>query len=340
MLSKRQIVVGVGFWGLVFGIFVTVVGVGEFAAKIQAITPSQLALLLATVGAGTIAMGTCFYVISRSLNLGLSYVEAIFLNTSVSLAHNLTPFGQAGGEPIAAAIVSQRSGRPYEECLAALSMKDIVSFVPAILVFVFGGAYLVVFGHSVPDRLRPLVAGFTIMVALGLLAFTAIRTYPDKTRSVLHFLVGGLNRIVGRLPFLSSIDESEIENRVHNFADSLGDVATDKKTVILSSGFATLAFILQGCLLWIALSMISGVDISVVLAVFILQVSLLASGLPLPGGSGGVESAQVLMIVAMTDAATAPTITAVVLSRGLVFWTPIVLGSLTLTTIQAQVVAE
>jgi uncharacterized protein (TIRG00374 family) len=336
MLSKRKAAIGVGFWVLIFGAFVTLAGVGDFVDRLTAISSFEIALLLATVAAGTLAMGLCFYVIARSLDLGLGLIESIFLNTSIGLAHNLTPFGQAGGEPIAAAIVSQRSDRPYEECLAALSAKDIVSFVPAILVFTFGGGYIVLFERSVPEQLRPLFAAFTAVVVIAVTTFFAIRRYPTVTRATLHRLVGGLNRVVSHLPYITGFDEDEIEHRIHNFSDSMGQVAADRPTVVLSSAFATTAFVLQGYLLWLALQAV-GVDIPVILAVFIVPVSLLASGLPLPGGSGGVESVQVLLILATTaGAATAPTITAVVLSRGLVFWTPIVLGSLTLATVQAQ----
>jgi uncharacterized protein (TIRG00374 family) len=336
MLSKRQAAIGIGFWVLIFGAFVTLAGVGDFVEELTAITSSEVAVLLTIVAGGTLSMGSTFYVIQRSLDLGLSWVESIFLNTSVSLAHNLTPFGQAGGEPIAAAIVTQRTDRPYEECLAALSAKDIVSFVPAILVFSFGGTYIVLFEHSIPEELRGIFGAFTAVVVLAVSTFFAIRRYPTVTRTALHRLVGGLNRVVGRLPFFTGFDEKEIERRIHNFSDSMGQVASDRTTVVLSSALATLAFVLQGCLLWFALRSV-GVDIPVTLAVFIVPVSLLASGLPLPGGSGGVESVQILMILATTAGTpAAPAITAVVLSRGLVFWTPIVLGSLTLVTIQAQ----
>ena len=109
MLEKKQIAMGVLLWVLVFGAFVTLAGIGDFVDRLTQITPTELALILSAVGVGVVSMGSALYVIGRSVELGLGLIESIFLNTSVSLAHNLTPFGQAGGAPIGAAILSQRS---------------------------------------------------------------------------------------------------------------------------------------------------------------------------------------------------------------------------------------
>jgi uncharacterized protein (TIRG00374 family) len=335
LLSRRQVVMGVLAWVLIFAAFVTLTGIGDFVDTLQTISSSQLAVILATVSTGVVAMGSCLYVISRNIGLGFGWIETIFLNTSVSLAHNLTPFGQASGVPVGAAILSQRSKGQYEECLAALSVKDVVSFVPAILVFVGGGAYIVLFEQAIPNQLRPLFGAFALFVAVVVGSVLAVRAYPGFMLTVLQRLVGWLNRTAARLPLVPSLDPAEVNDRVTNFADSIGDIASDRVTVTVASALATTSFVAQGCLLWITLTAV-GVDIPVALAIFIVPVSLLASGLPLPGGSGGVEGVQILMILTTAGGARDATITAVVLSRGLVFWTPIVLGSVTLLVLQLQ----
>lgn len=333
LISKRQAGMGIIIWLLIFGAFVTLAGFKDFAATITQITPSEFAVILSAVAVGVLSMGSSLYVISRNLDIGISWPEAIFLNTSVSLAHNLTPFGQAGGAPIGAVVLSERSGSPYEECLAAISMKDMISFVPTLLIFSIGGPYLVFFEESLPDRLRPMFGIFSLLVIVAFLLVMGVRTYPELVRSLLQKLVKVMNRTIARLPVIPSLDEQEVEERVQNFSDSIGTVASHKPTMIAAITLATTSFVAQGTLLWLALQAV-GVDIPVILAIFIVPVSLFASGLPLPGGSGGVEALQILILGATTAAATTPTITAVVLSRGLVYWTPIVLGSLTLVVFQ------
>jgi uncharacterized protein (TIRG00374 family) len=335
MLSKKQVAVGVLFWALIAGAFVTLAGIGEFLENLNAISRLELVQILVAVGVGVVAMGSCLHVISRNIGLGSGWIEAIFLNTSVSLAHNLTPFGQAGGAPIGAVILSKRFDGNYEECLAALSIKDIVSFVPSILVFTFGGSYFLLFSETIPNQLRPIFGAFAAFVAVVVGSVLAVRQYPEFMRRVLQYLVGGVNRLAAWLPLVPSLDPSEVNERVTNFSDSIADIASDRKTVVLASALATTSFLAQGTLLWLTLNAVN-VSIPLPLAIFIVPASLLASGLPLPGGSGGVESVQILMILATTSAASSPTITAVVLSRGLVFWTPIVLGSFTLLGLQLQ----
>lgn len=329
MLNRNQVLVGVLFWVLVAGAFVALAGVSEFVETLTLISGHELGLILLVVALGLIAMGSVLYVIGRSVDLGFSPIESILLNTTVSLAHNLTPFGQAGGAPIGAAILAQRTERAYEECLAVLSAKDVVSFVPAVIVFVLGGPYLAFYEGSVPPELRPVFALFTAAVLIVCATALGIRRYPATTRRALKRVAAVLNRPLGRVPIVPDLDERELEERLDSFANSLGGVAADRRTVVVASALATTAIFTQGCLLWLALRAV-GVDISIVIALFAVPVSLLASALPLPGGTGGVESVQVLILVAVAGATTTPIITAVVLSRGLVYWTPIVLGSVTL----------
>lgn len=333
MLQKRQVVMGILVWVLVFGAFVTLAGIGDFIERLEMISWSEFSWFLVAVAIGVVSMGSCLWVIGRNLDLGGGLVETIFLNTSVSLAHNLTPFGQVGGAPIGAAILSQRLKGSYEKCLAALSMKDIVSFTPAILVFIFGGGYIVLYEQAIPDGLRWLFGAFSVFVIGICVSALAVWRFPEYMEAILRRIVGALNGVAKRLPLAPSLDPSDVNRRIDSFTGSIGQVASDKPTVILASALATSAFVAQGCLLWLALNAV-GVDISVALAVFIVPVSLLASGLPLPGGSGGVEGVQVIMIIATVGAGRESVIPAVVLSRGLVFWTPIVLGSITLLILQ------
>ena len=335
MLSKRRVVTGISLWLLVFGAFVILTGPDEFRGNVDAIGYDELAVMLVAVAAGVVSMGLCLYVLAHNLGLGLAAVESVFLNAAVSLAHNLTPFGQAGGIPVGAAIVSTRSTSRYEEVLAALSMKDIVSFVPAILIFVFVGPYLLVVEQSIPGPIRPFLAAFSLFVVLVCLLVVAVNRNSKTAHRLLQRVAAAVNRTVARLPRVPSLDGAELERRLDEFSGSLGDLASNRTTVVLSSAFATGSFLAQGTLVWLTFAAI-GAEIPLALAIFSVPVSLLASGLPLPGGTGGVEIVQVSIITVFVGVGTGSATTAVVLSRGLVFWTPIVLGTLTLLVLNIQ----
>jgi uncharacterized protein (TIRG00374 family) len=335
MISKRKAAFGILIWLLILGGFVALTGINEFLSTLETITAAEMGIILLPIAASVLLMGSTLYILARDLRLGISWVEAIFLNTSISLAHNLTPFGQAGGAPVGAAVLSDRSGQPYEKCLAAISMKDMISFVPTLVIFLIGGPYLMVYDQSLPPEMRPLFGVFAILVVIALGAVAAVRRYPTALKNHLARLATGANRATSRLPLLPSITEGEVRHRVDNFSLALGEIATNRVTLLLASGFTISAFVAQGTLLWLTLQAV-GVDIPIMLAIFIVPVSLFAAGLPLPGGSGGVEAVQIIIIGGLASAATGPTTVAVVLSRGLVYWTPIVLGSISLVVFQLQ----
>jgi uncharacterized protein (TIRG00374 family) len=339
MLSKRKAAFGVLMWLLILGGFVALTGIDEFVSYLQEISAEEMAWILVPITASIVMMGTTLYIIALDLDLGIGWLEAIFVNASVSLAHNLTPFGQAGGAPMGAVVLADRSGKPFEECLAAISMRDIFSFVPTLVIFLVGGPYLMLFSDSVPPRLRPVFGLFAVLVVIAIAAVLLVRRSPDVMKTYLKRLVNRLNRTVGRIPRVPNVTAEEVDRRVDNFSSSIGEVATNKRTLLVASTLTTSAFVAQGLLLWIALGAV-GVEISAMLAVFIVPVSLFASGLPLPGGSGGVEAVQIVILVGVAAVAREPTTVGVVLSRGIVYWTPIVLGSISLLVFQLQDITE
>jgi len=339
MLSKRKAVFGILLWLLVLGAFVALTGIDEFISQLRQITIEEFAWLLLPITGSVVFMGTTLYIITRDLGLGVGWIEAIFMNTSVSLAHNLTPFAQAGGAPLGAVVLADRSGKPYEECLAAISMKDMFSFVPTIVIFLVGGPYLWLYNDSLPRQIQLAFGLFAVLAFLAIVIVAAVRRYPEVVKRGIKRLVNWINVPVGRIPKVPNVSEEEVERRVDNFSASIGEVVTNKTTVVLASTLTTSAFVAQGLLLWLTLGAV-GIEISAMLAVFIVPVSLFASGLPLPGGSGGVEATQIFILFILTAAAREPVTVAVVLSRGMVYWTPIILGSISLVVFQLQDITE
>lgn len=330
MPQNRRLVASLVLSLVVFALLIAFVGIEEFARTLLTISPGFVVILLVTATAGIVMMGLSFYAITRSLGLGVSPIEAVILYTGIGFANNITPFGQAGGEPIGAMVVSKWSDRPYEECLAAISSLDVINFIPPIIVFVFGGGYLVLVEPVIPNELRPILAGFVVftlvVTVLGMLA----RTYPARFSRSLERVVGTVNRWVGRLPRVTELDPASLRTRVGNYTHSIGVVATNRRTVLTAIALSTLAFAAQGVLLWLAMLAVEA-HIPLMLAIFIVPVSLLAGVIPLPGGVGGVEGVQLVILVATTGVALAPAATAVVISRGIAYWLPIVLGSVTVS---------
>jgi uncharacterized protein (TIRG00374 family) len=334
-LNRRHIAVGILAWVAVFSIFVILANPAEFIDAATDLSRPRLGAMIGLKLAGTILMGLVLHTVARGVGLSVWPVESIFLNATIGMAKKLTPLGQASGLPLGGLIVSQWTGKPFEEGMAAVSMKEIVGFAPSILVFLVGGSYIVVSEPAVSNSVRSVVGVFTLGVAGFVVAAALVYRNPDTARDTLQRAAATLNRGLARLPWVPEIDEEDVRQRVETFSDSMQTVSSDLRTVAVASALRTTATVTQGALLWTTLGGV-GVDISLALAVFVVPVSLLAVGVPLPGGTGGVESAQILLILGIAGGNESAIITGVVVSRGLVFWMPVLLGSLTITGIQVK----
>jgi uncharacterized protein (TIRG00374 family) len=334
-IRKRHVAVGILTWVAIFGVFILLAGPTKFVNLLTDFSRARIAAILFMKALGTIGMGLVLYTVSRGAGLDVAPVESIFLNMTITLAKNFIPLGQASGIPAGGMIMSRWTGQSFEKSVAALSTKELVGFVPGILVMFFGGTYIVLWDAAIPDQIKSFVAAFTVSIAAFIVAMILIYRNPGFAKRLIHWFVSTLNRGVVYLPKVSKVEEDEIQRRVDSFSTSLEKISSNKPVIVLAASLRTFATITQGLLLWLALEGV-GVALSPVLAVFIIPVSLLASAIPTPGGSGGIEGAQILLILALSGGGKAPIITAVVVSRGVVYWTPIILGSLTLAGIQVR----
>jgi uncharacterized protein (TIRG00374 family) len=332
-ISRRHVVFGILTWIGIYSVFVLLAGPTEFVEEASELSQRRLAAILLLNALGTVLMGLVLYTVSRGAGLNVSPIESIFLNTTVNLANNFTPFGQASGLPAGGVIMSRWTGQSFEKSVAALSTKELVGFTPGILVMLFGGSYIVLYDATIPDQIRSLVAVFTVSIALFVVVLGLVYRNPDPAKRIIQRFMTTLNRGLVYLPGLSRVDDAEIQRRVDSFSGSVEKISTNRPVVFAAATLTTTATVTQGVLLWLALGGV-GVSISLALVLFIVPVSLLASALPTPGGSGGIEGAQILLLLATTGGERAAIITAVVVTRGLVYWTPIIVGSLTLTGIQ------
>lgn len=332
-IRRRHVVVGILVWIAIFGVFILLAGPRAFINSASDLSRTRLVIILVMNALGTISMGLALYTVSRGAGLTVSPVEGILINTVINLAKNFIPFGQVSALPTGGVIMSRWTGQTFEKSVAALSTKRLVGFTPGILVMLFGGSYIALYDATIPKEIRLLVAVFTVSIALFVVVVVLVHRNHDLAKRITHRFVAALNGGMGYVPWVSKIDEAEIRIRVDGFSESIEKILTNKPVVLTAAALTTAATISQGIMLWIVLGGV-GVSISLALAVFIVPVSLLASVIPTPGGVGGIEGAQILVLLATTAGDEAAIITAVVVIRGLIYWTPIIVGSLTLAGIQ------
>ncbi|WP_247000424.1 lysylphosphatidylglycerol synthase transmembrane domain-containing protein [Halosolutus gelatinilyticus] len=333
---RRAFLVGTLGTIVVFAVLFTLVGARRVVRSLLTAEPSLVAATFGLALCWLIAWSLMLRTVMRSLEIGLSVQTSFLVYAGAVFANNVTPFGQAGGEPIAAALISKASDAEYETSLVGIASVDICNVVPSVsLVLVGVGAYAAT--ATVGERIQDAV-GLAIVLVGGtglVIGFawryraTIVERAPAIVASVGGFLGGG--RLDGE-----SL-EAELEKRLHRMFEDVDRVRTDRRRLAVVIGLSLVGWLFQAIALLAAFAAL-GHGVSIAVALFVVPLGYVAGSTPLPGGLGGIEAALVAMLVPATGIA-APAVTAAVLIfRGAVFWMPILVGGGSIAALGARAV--
>lgn len=265
----------------------------------------------------------------RSYGASVSAWTGLMLSAGAGFANNITPFGNAGGEPLTTLLVAERTSVPYERGLAAMAAVDAVNIVSSVSFALVGLTWLAAVG-SLPGQLAVAAAVVAIAVVVG--GGGAVGVWRRR-RGITARLIDVLSRLLGWLsgvvPRLSSPDRPTIARRVSGFVDDLEHIAADRQTLVAVLGYSLAGWLCQLLAFWAAFGAI-GAAIPVTAAFVAVPLASVALALPLPGGAGGIESALVAVLVGTPLATVSPAtaVAGVVLFRGVAYWLPTTLGGL------------
>lgn len=306
---------------------VYLVGVDGVIAALGMLGPRDVLLLtLATLGY-LLAWGMALRTVLAALDVETTYVHAILLFCAATFANNITPFGQAGGEPFSALLVARSTDSEYESSLAAIVSVDAINFIPSIALSSVGLAYYVAV-VTVGDRLllvSGVVAGLAIGVPLIGYGLWIIRSRLQQAIvGVLYPVSAAISRLVPSLPVPS---RPNIRARVRGFFRAIERVADSRVTLLEALFFSTAGWLCLALTLWFALAAV-GHGVPIAAALIAAPVAAIASVTPLPGGLGGVELAVVLIIVPITTVSAEVAASAALIYRGATYWFPTIVGGL------------
>jgi uncharacterized protein (TIRG00374 family) len=320
-----------GFLGAlaVFALLFTLVGVDNLVATLEQAQPRGLAyVLLATLGwlaAWALALRTVLAV----LGVDFSAVKAFFVFAGAMFSNNITPFGQAGGEPVTALLITKTSDTEYETGLAAIASVDTLNFVPSITLAVIGAGY---YATEVTLGTNRNIAAAVVAVAVlavgvpGLVYVGWKRRYAIEQR-LIEALTPKVRWVADRVPRLTVPTAEGVERRVNGFFRAIERIADNPKGLAMALGFSALGWGCQMLALWLAFQAI-GHPIPLSIALFVVPIGAIAGFTPLPGGAGGIETVLVILLVAapLPGVTRSVALAAVVIFRGAVYWTPTLIG--------------
>jgi len=324
-VETRSVVVGFLAGALVTALLLWVVGVGTVLDALSRTHPRRLLLVAAAAACWLVAWALSLRTVLRVLGRDVSVPRAVAVYASTAFANNVTPFGQAGGEPFSAYLISRETDVEYGTGFAAISSVDALHFVPSLTLGVAGFGYLAATA-TLGDRLT-LVAAAVAVLAVGLpvLVYLAWTNRERVERGVAR-AVAPAARLVGRVvPRISTPDADAVEARVAEFFVAIDRVAADRRGLLLAVGFSALGWLALAASLWSSLYAL-GYTIPFVVALVAIPVGDLAAVVPIPGGLGGLEALLVLVVSTLTPVPAGVVAAAALVHRVATYLFPMVLG--------------
>ena len=318
-----------GFAGAlaVLAVLVWVVGVDRTVAALLSADTGAVALVVGIAALWLVAWGLALWAVLGTLGTPVAPLTAVLVYAAAVFSNNVTPFGQAGGEPLSALLISTAADSEYETGLAAIASVDTAHFVPsigyAIVGFTFVAAGAVRLGRNLTFAA---VAVAVLAVGLPVAAYLGWRYRYELEAAVVRLLTP-LLRSLGRLiPRRSPPTTALIERRIESFFESLERIATDRGTLLQTLGLSALGWACLVASLWTSLYAV-GHTVPVATALLVVPVGSIASVAPLPGGSGAIETVLVTLLVSTTPVPAAAATSAVLIHRGATYLLPTLVGA-------------
>ncbi|WP_247730114.1 lysylphosphatidylglycerol synthase transmembrane domain-containing protein [Halovivax limisalsi] len=307
------------FAGLLF-----VVGAGRVVDALFAADPLLIAATLGVAVCWLAAWGLMLRTVLGTLDVSISPVSSFFVYSGAMFANNVTPFGQAGGEPVAALVISKVTDSRYETGLAGIASVDVLNVIPSVSLIVVGVGYYATTA-ALGQRLETaLTSGLFIMAGIVLVVaflWSARAWLVDR----LPAAISGVAARIGRSRVDPAALEESIAGRLEGFVENVERVATDRLRLTAVLGLSLAGWLLQAVALLVAFLAV-GHSIPFYVAIFVIPLANLAGAAPLPGGLGGIEAAFVALLVPTTGVAASAVTAAVLIFRGAVYWQPVLIG--------------
>ncbi|MUV58679.1 hypothetical protein SAMN04487947_3067 [Halogeometricum rufum] len=320
-----------GFLGAfaVFAVLFYFAGVGELVDTLRMADAGTVGLVVLATLAWLAAWSLALRTVLGVLGVDLSFPKSFFVFSGAMFSNNITPFGQAGGEPVTAYLISQSADAEYETSLAAIASVDTLNFVPSITIALVGALYYateITLGTN-RDLVLALVAVVVLAVTVPSLGYVAWQRRYRLEERVVSAFTPAIRWVAARAPRIPVPTEGGIERRINGFFRAIERVATNPRGLALALGASAFGWFCQMLGLWLSFRAI-GIQIPLSIAMLVVPIGAIAGVTPLPGGAGGIESVLVVLLLAAPLPAVTKSIAvaAIVIFRGAVYWVPTLLG--------------
>ncbi|MFC6719404.1 flippase-like domain-containing protein [Natrialbaceae archaeon GCM10025810] len=326
---RRRLVMVVGFVAAfaVLSLIFWLLGIDELLATLGAASLPGITLVALAALGWLLTWTLGLKVVLAALGVRIGFVEAVLVFSSAVFANNVTPFGQAGGEPVTALLISTVTDSEYETGLAAIVSVDALNLFPAIGFGLVGLAY---YAATVAVTARIGAIALTLVAATVCLPVVGITLWRRRRRAEAGIargfarLLGAISRVV---PRYRPPKPEAVRRRVRSFVESLERIADDQRAIGVAFGCSALGWFGLICCLWLSFVALGETDPTLLAAAFVaVPVASVAAATPFPGGLGGMDAALIAVLAPLTGVPAATVGAAVVCYRVATYWLPTLLG--------------
>jgi uncharacterized protein (TIRG00374 family) len=326
--NLRATLVGFAATIAVFAVLFYTAGVDDLVSQLTSADPRYAGVVfLATLG-WLVAWGGALRTVLGVLGVELSRIRSFLVFCGAMFSNNITPFGQAGGEPVSALLITRSTDAEYETGLAAIASVDTLNFVPSITIALVGAGFFateVTLGRRLEFAIAAVGVLAVVVPSLVYLGWT--RRYELEHR-VVEALIPFIRAVARFVPRVTVPTVESLEHRITGFFRAIERIAANPRGLAVALAFSALGWGLQMVALWVAFVAI-GEPVAFSIVLFVVPIGAIAGVTPLPGGAGGIEWTLAVLLAAASPAVGFDIATAgVVLFRGFVYWTPVVLGGI------------
>lgn len=256
----------------------------------------------------------------RLLGTPVSFRQLAPTYLAGTFANYITPFGQAGGQPFIALVISQDTTATYEDSLASVVTADLLNLIPFVT-FTAIGLTAVLTRTEFNGVLRPITYAVTAMaILIPFIGYLGWRYKHAIENSLVHLA----RPLTTRLPWGNP---TAIRTRIKRFYAAIRVIKNHPRHLLIATAYSFIGWLLfMAPLLFVAIAI--GIRIDVLLVIFIVPASTLAGITPTPGGLGGVEGMLVLLLVVIAGIPAAHAFGITILYRLTSYWLALVVGGI------------
>lgn len=329
---QRDRLLKIGLFGislLIIVMLISSVGWSTFLGTLLSSDPLYVAIGLCCVAVFHAGYPTAVGLGLESRGIDASVWSMLQLSLMTRFFNLVTPFGQMGGEPLSALILSKKMEMAYGDSYAVVFGVDMLRLTPHAGLAVIGLIlYTVLYPLSILARfVFGLVALFLLSVLVIIYMIwkhhAGIKTALKRILSLFHVPEPWMDAIIHRL----DLEDRPISDRLVEFIENTRELFSDRESMIWI-GIATHIEWIAMVLAFFFFLRAVGVYIGFIPLMVVFLFASFSSYLPLPGGLGGFELLITTLLIIFANIPPAPVLAAVVMYRVFLTLIPAAIGGL------------